>query len=51
MEPYKEMYLNLFNAVTDSIAEIENHNYARAKFLLQKAQAECEEIYIEKDVE
>lgn len=47
MEIYKEMYLKLFNAVTDSVAEIENKNYIRAKFLLEKAQAECEEMFVE----
>ena len=34
MENYKEMYLNLFRAVTDTIE------------ILKKAQQECEEIYI-----
>ena len=51
MDIYKEMYLKLFNAVTDSIKEIEKHNYMRAKFLLEVAQAECEEIYIEDETQ
>ncbi|MBP1553438.1 MAG: hypothetical protein J6B21_04705 [Oscillospiraceae bacterium] len=43
---YKQMYLNLFNAVSDAIEQIENKNYGIAANLLKNAQAECEEIFI-----
>ncbi len=43
---YKKMYLTLFSAVTESIEQIHRHNYTFAQFVLQQAQADCEEIYI-----
>ncbi len=44
---YKEMYLKLFNAVTDALAEIdENFNIVNAVHILKKAQFDCEEIYL-----
>ena len=43
---YKQMYLKLFNAVTDAIKQLEQQNYGIAANLLKNAQAECEEIFI-----
>ena len=43
---YKQMYLNLFNAVSDAIEQIENKNYGFAEQMLKLAQAEGEEIVI-----
>ena len=43
---YKQMYLNLFNAVSDAIEQIENKNYGFAEQMLKLAQEECEEIFI-----
>jgi len=39
---YKKMYLRLFNAVTDAL---DRDSAAEIKFILMKAQAECEDIY------
>ena len=47
---YKDMYLSLFNDVTDAIGEIEeaeeNEKVERAREILIRAQQDCEEIYI-----
>ena len=43
---YKQMYLKLFNAVTDAIEQMEQKNYGIAENLLKNAQSECEEIFI-----
>lgn len=44
MEIYKEMYLRLFNAVTDAIKLLPVDSSAAA--ILIKAQKDCEEMYI-----
>ena len=44
---YKKMYLHLFNAVTDSLDAMTRMNYGEAYQLLKKAQAECEDIYLD----
>lgn len=46
MEPYKEMYLKLFNSVTDSIEQIRSQNFGMAMEILIKAQQDSEELYI-----
>ncbi|MBQ7007307.1 MAG: hypothetical protein IJN59_05715 [Oscillospiraceae bacterium] len=43
---YKQMYLKLFNAVTNAIEQIEQQNYGVAIQLLKDAQIKCEEIFI-----
>ncbi len=52
---YKDMYLSLFNDVTDAIGEIEdaeeNEKVERAKEILIRAQQKCEEIIISKGKE
>lgn len=45
---YRKMYLTMFNAVTDAIQLMEQHNYGLATATLRAAQAECEEIYMDK---
>ena len=47
MPDYQKMYLLLFNAITDALAELECQNPGRAALILQKAQADTEEIYIQ----
>ena len=49
MDEYKTMYLALFNAITDAIAELKNANYGKTKDILIAAQQEAEEIYIRND--
>ena len=46
MENYQKMYLTLFNAITDELAQIENQNYGDAKSALIAAQQKAEEMYI-----
>ncbi len=44
---YKEMYYHLFNAVTDAIAALTGTNTMQARWILVKAQRECEEIFLD----
>lgn len=46
MEPYKEMYFTLFNAVTDAIVRLESRQYDLALWTLEQAQQKSEERYI-----
>jgi len=39
---YRQMYIKLFNAVTDAIAQLEQQNYGIAANLLKNAQAESD---------
>ncbi len=52
---YKDMYLSLFNDVTDAIWEIEdvegNEKVEKARNILIRAQQNCEEIFISKGKE
>ena len=47
MEPYKEMYLALFNSVSDAIGHLEARRYDIALWTLERAQQKSEEQYIE----
>ena len=49
MDEYKTMYLTLFNAITDALAELENADYVKTKDILITAQQQAEEIYIRND--
>lgn len=49
MEPYKEMYYHLFNAVTDALAMLARQNYGLAAKRLKRAQRETKEWYLEAD--
>lgn len=46
MNNYKELYLILWNIITDTIDMIDKQNYGMAKELLIKAQQEAEEKFI-----
>ena len=47
MTNYKEMYLTLFNAVTDAIELFQKCQPLEAAEILKTAQQETEEMYIE----
>ena len=44
---YRELYLRLFNRVTDALIALEQRNYGQTEDILKQAQLECESIYIE----
>ena len=46
MENYQKMYSTLFNAITDSLDQIEKQKYGDAKSALIAAQQKAEEMYI-----
>ncbi len=46
MTDYQKMYLTLFNAITDALAQIEKQNYGDARSTLITAQQKAEEMYI-----
>lgn len=46
MDNYEKMYFVLFNAITDALNEIENHNFGNATIILKEAQMNCEDVYI-----
>ena len=45
---YKEMYLKLFNSITDALNQPEQQNYGSAKDILISAQQTTEDMYINK---
>jgi hypothetical protein len=45
------MYLHLFNAVTDSLVELERMNYGQAYHYLKQAQQACEEMFLDGEEE
>ena len=47
MEPYREMYDKLFNAVTDAIGQLMKLETVNALSTLMDAQEKTESIYIE----
>ena len=47
MEPYKEMYYKLFNAMTDAIHQLMRLENVNAIYTLMDAQQLTEEMYIE----
>ena len=48
---YRKMYIQLFNAVTDSLEELQAQNFGRAQEILIAAQQRCEEIYMDAEDE
>ena len=44
---YQRLYHKLFNAVTDALALMEEGAFLRAGTLLQEAQEEAEELYMQ----
>ena len=49
MPDYQKLYTTLFNAVTDAIERIQQHNPAAAEKILIQAQQETEELYISEE--
>ncbi len=49
MSQYKQVYLHLFNAVTDAIAALQEQNYGQAQQLLIRAQQEAEESILSEE--
>ena len=47
MELYKEMYLHLFNVVTDALRFPNVNDIENAVRILRQGQIVCEELYIE----
>ena len=44
---YQKMYYDLFNAVTDALNALEAKNTVQARWLLVRAQQNCEELYLQ----
>lgn len=45
-EMYKNIYLKLFNAVTDALTALnEKDDVSKVSYILKQAQCACEEIY------
>ena len=51
MFSYKEIYLLLFNAITDALHEMGRQNCGAAKDILIRAQQDAEELYISASAE
>ena len=51
MPDYEKLYHLLFNAVTDSLRQMEAMNFGAAAEMLKQAQMDCEEIYMTEAVE
>ena len=49
MEIYKQMYLRLFNRVTDAVEFLKGNCPAEAEKILILAQQECEEMFMESE--
>ncbi|MEA4955937.1 MAG: hypothetical protein VB096_10590 [Pseudoflavonifractor sp.] len=49
MDLYRKLYFTLFNSLTDALEALEIKNYGRAKEILQKAQQNAEEQYLEQE--
>ena len=43
---YEKLYHMLFNAYSDCLEALEDHEFAKAYSILLKAQRDCEEVYI-----
>ena len=46
---YQRMYYKLFNAMTDAIKAVKEQNYGVACDIMQKAQQEAEEIFLDEE--
>ena len=49
MEPYREMYCKLFNAVTDAIRQLMCQESAAAVYTLMDAQRAAEELFMDQE--
>ena len=47
MASYRKMYYHLFNAVTDSLQQLEQGRIPLAVYTLMQAQADCEKMFME----
>ena len=47
MPDYKKMYFRLFNTLTNILSAPENYDIATAKQLIEQAQCDTEELYME----
>lgn len=47
MPDYKKMYFRLFNTLTNILSALENHDIATAKQLIEQAQCDTEELYMD----
>ena len=44
---YQKMYYTLFNAMTDALRAMEEHNYGIAQQIMERAQQQVEEIFLD----
>ena len=51
MDIYQQMYLCLFNRVSDALEQLEQRNYGVAEEPLRQGQMECEQIYMDGEPE
>ena len=49
-ELYKDLYLSLFNNITDALDALGKHDTDKCSYILREAQKKCEELYISADV-
>ena len=47
MTDYQKMYTMLFNAITDSLTQLEARNYGEAEHILREAQKQAETLFLE----
>ena len=47
MVNYKHLYSGLFNAITDSLTQLEARNYGEAEHILREAQKQAETLFLE----
>lgn len=50
MDSYREMYLCLFNAITDALRELEGQRVGSAADILKSAQQRAEEMYLSDEI-
>ena len=51
MTDYRQMYLMLFNSITDALENMDRQNYGFARDALKRAQQETEAIFMASDGE
>ena len=44
---FQKMYFALFNAITDSLTQLEARNYGAAEHILREAQKQAETLFLE----
>ena len=49
MDPFKTLYFNLFNSMTDAIDALDAMNFGKAKEILIAAQQNAEERYLSQE--